>query len=105
MVLAFGLDHIIIVRDRPTDPNASRYLETTAATRGKPSITVEAGRVGTVTPEDVEALIAGCLNVMGYLRMLDRPAAPVEHPVWVEPLVNVTSAVASGAQGSMRAPG
>ncbi len=27
MVLAFGLDHIIISDDRPKDPKASRYLE------------------------------------------------------------------------------
>ncbi len=43
MVLAFGLDHIIVSTDRPKDPSASRYLENTATTRGKPSITVEAG--------------------------------------------------------------
>src|SRR5437660_1617453 len=30
MVLAFGLDHIIIWSDRPTDPSASRYLDNTA---------------------------------------------------------------------------
>src|SRR5262249_61283711 len=42
MVLAFGLDHIIISADRPRDPAASKYLENTATTRGKPSITVEA---------------------------------------------------------------
>ena len=57
MVLAFGLDHIIISADRPKDPAASRYLENTATTRGKPSITVEAGHAGTVEPEDVEALV------------------------------------------------
>ncbi|HSD71173.1 MAG TPA: M14 family metallopeptidase, partial [Thermoanaerobaculia bacterium] len=43
MVLAFGLDHVIVSTDRPKDPQASRYLENTATTRGKPSITVEAG--------------------------------------------------------------
>jgi predicted deacylase len=43
MVLAFGLDHIVISVDRPKDPAASRYLENTATTRGKPSITVETG--------------------------------------------------------------
>ena len=37
MALAFGLDTIIISKDRPTDPNASRYLETTASLRGKAS--------------------------------------------------------------------
>jgi predicted deacylase len=43
MVLAFGLDHIIVWTDRPKDPNASRYLDNTANTRGKPAIAVEAG--------------------------------------------------------------
>jgi len=42
MVLAFGLDHIIISADRPKDPNAARFLENAASTRGKPSFTAEA---------------------------------------------------------------
>jgi len=91
MVLAFGLDHIIISTDRPRDPAASRYLENTATTRGKPSITVEAGYAGTVLPSDVDALVSGCLNVMGYLRMLDRPVRPVARPVWIERTITVTS--------------
>src|SRR6185369_11133602 len=62
MVLAFGLDHIIISADRPRDPNASRYLENTASTRGKPSITAEAGYAGTVETDDLNALVNGCLN-------------------------------------------
>src|SRR5437773_10785422 len=37
LVLAFGLDTIIISADRPKDPAASRYLENTATTRGKAS--------------------------------------------------------------------
>src|SRR5215470_444072 len=61
MALAFGLDTIVIAADRPTDPGASRYLDATAATRGKPSLTVEAGRAGTVEPEDVSALVDGTL--------------------------------------------
>src|SRR5712664_4204424 len=40
MVLAFGLDHIIIWHDRPSDLAASRYLDNTASLRGKPSIVV-----------------------------------------------------------------
>ena len=91
MALAFGLDHIIISTDRPTDPAASRYLENTATTRGKPSITVEAGYAGTVDPEDVEALIAGSLSVMRYLKMLPGNPAPVEHPVWIGKLDGITS--------------
>jgi len=81
MVLAFGLDTIILSADRPRDPNAARYLETNASLRGKPSLTAEAGHAGTVEPEDVTALINGCLNVMRYLKMLPGSAPPVQDPV------------------------
>ncbi len=91
MVLAFGLDHIIISADRPKDPAASRYLENTASTRGKPSITAEAGHAGTVEPEDLNALINGCLGVMHYLKMLPGAPAMIEHPVWVEKVVGIAS--------------
>ena len=91
MVLAFGLDHIIISTDRPKDPNASRYLENTATTRGKPSITVEAGHAGTVEPEDLMALVNGCLNVMRYLKMLPGGVPFIDHPVWIEKVVSTTS--------------
>jgi predicted deacylase len=91
MVLAFGLDHIIISTDRPKDPAASRYLENTATTRGKPSITVEAGRAGTVEPEDVAALVDGCLSVMRHLKMLPGAPSPVEHPVWIEAVKTASS--------------
>ena len=95
MVLAFGLDTIIISADRPKDPAASRYLENTASTRGKPSITAEAGHAGTVEPEDVQALVDGCLSVMRYLKMLDGPPKMVESPVWIERV----AAIASEATG------
>src|SRR5215813_1965404 len=91
MVLAFGLDHIIISADRPKDPSASRYLENTATTRGKPSITVEAGHAGTVETDDLNALVNGCLSVMRYLKMLPGAALVNEHPVWVEKIATITS--------------
>jgi len=91
MVLAFGLDMIILSTDRPRDPNAARYLETNASLRGKPSLTAEAGHAGTVEPEDVTALINGCLNVMRYLKMLPGNASSVENPVWIERIASVTS--------------
>jgi predicted deacylase len=93
MALAFGLDHIIISTDRPKDPNASRYLENTATTRGKPSLTVEAGHAGTVETDDVNALINGCVNVMRYLNMMPGGAKFVEHPVWIEQVQALTSEV------------
>ncbi len=89
MLLAFGLDHIIIVTDRPRDPQQSRYLETTASTRGKPSITVEAGSAGTTDSDDVTALVAGSLNVMRYLKMLPHPPERVQNPVWLDSQIAV----------------
>jgi predicted deacylase len=91
MALAFGLDHIIISTDRPKDPQASRYLENTATTRGKPSITAEAGYAGTVETDDLNALVNGCLNVMRYLKMLSGAPAIIEHPVWIEKVVTLAS--------------
>jgi predicted deacylase len=98
MVLAFGLDHIIVSTGRPADPNASVYLENTASTREKPSITVEAGHAGTVMPEDVNALVRGTLSVMRYLKMLPGEPSVVENPVWIGSLHNVQT----GASGIFR---
>lgn len=91
LVLAFGLDHIIISADRPQDPAASRYLENTATTRGKASVTVEAGHSGTVEPDDVSVLVNGTLSAMRHLKMLPGAPSPVEHPVWIDHLADVAS--------------
>ena len=91
MVLAFGLDHIILVTDRPKDPAASRYLDSTASTRGKPAIAVEAGYSGTTEPDDVQALVDGCYNVMKFLKMLPGKVTPIEHPVWIGKITSIPS--------------
>ncbi len=93
LVLAFGLDTIIISADRPKDPAASRYLENTATTRGKASMTAEAGHAGTVEPEDVDALVNGSLSVMRHLKMLDGAPHPMQSPVWIEKIDSMTSDV------------
>jgi len=89
MVLAFGLDHIIIWSERPTDPNATRYLDNTASVRGKPSIVVEAGHAGTVETDDVNLLVNGTLSTMRALHMLPGEPHPIENPVWIEKLSDV----------------
>ncbi|HET9183327.1 MAG TPA: M14 family metallopeptidase [Candidatus Angelobacter sp.] len=91
MALAFGLDHIIVWSDRPKDPKASRYLDNTANTRGKPAIAVEAGYSGTVKPKDVQLLVDGSLSVMRYLKMLPGKATPVQNPVWIGKVDTVES--------------
>jgi len=91
MALAFGINHIIIWRERPTDPQATRYLDNTASVRGKPSIVVEAGHAGTTEIEDVLLLITGTFSTMRMLKMLEGAPQPVENPVWLEKTVDVTS--------------
>jgi predicted deacylase len=91
MVLAFGLDHIIISADRPKDPKDSRYFENTASTRRKPSITVEAGHAGTVESDDVAVvLVNGSLSVMRHLRCC-QVRRSTENPVWVDHLADVAA--------------
>jgi predicted deacylase len=89
MVLAFGLDHIIIWSERPTDPNATRYLDNTATVRGKPSIVVEAGHAGTVETDDVALLVNGTLSTMRALKMIPGEPHIIENPVWIERLSDV----------------
>jgi predicted deacylase len=89
MVLAFGLDHIIIWRERPTDPAATRYLDNTASVRGKPSIVVEAGHAGTTETDDIALLVNGTLSTMRALKMLSGDPHTIENPVWLEKIVDV----------------
>jgi predicted deacylase len=91
MVLAFGLDHIIIWRDRPSDLAATRYLDNTSTARGKPSIVVEAGYAGTVESDDVALLVDGTLSTMRSLKMLSGDPRTIENPVWLDRVVDVTS--------------
>jgi predicted deacylase len=93
MLFAFGLDTIIMSADRPKDPAASRYLENTASTRGKPSFAAEAGHAGTVDTDDVNLLVDGSLSVMRYLKMMDGPPKVIDAPVWIERVAGITSDV------------
>ncbi len=93
MVLAFGLDHIIIQRNRPSDPRPAGVTTITrhAQEIGKPAIAVEAGHAGGTDAEDVDALIRGTENVMRHLKMMPGAVAPVEHPLWIARSVVITS--------------
>jgi len=83
LVLALGLDHIILRDVDATNPASGRSLSGYALAKGKTAIVAEAGRSGLVLDADVNALIAGSLNVLGSLKMIDRAVKPVASPVWV----------------------
>jgi predicted deacylase len=92
MVLAFGLDHIIMQNARTVPvPGAPVTITRYTQMIGKPAIAVEAGHSGTVLAEDVEVLVQGSLNVMRHLKMLSGDAMPVAHPVWMANATVITS--------------
>jgi predicted deacylase len=92
MVLAFGLDHIIIQKAR-TPPASGAPITITRQFQmmGKPAIAVEAGHAGTTAAADVAVLVDGSLNVIRHLKMLPGTVRPVEQPVW---LANAATATA-----------
>jgi predicted deacylase len=90
MTRAFGLDHIVVDRGRPSDRNATVFCSNTAQVRGKPAVTTEAGEMGVPTAEMIAQNIRGAFGVMRYLRMLPGPVHLVD-PVWIDPSVVVTS--------------
>jgi uncharacterized protein len=95
LVLAFGIDHIVVDRNRPTDPARSVYCSTTAITRGKPAVTIESGFLGNTDEDSVERIVSGVFGVMRELKMVAEGPPPVERPVYLDP-VEVLSSPATG---------
>ncbi len=91
LALAFGIDHIILDRGRPTDPAQSIYCSSTAITRGKPAMTVESGYLGTTDAACVEQIAAGVRGVMRELRMIEDGPAPLSKAVYLDPAEVLTS--------------
>ena len=84
MALAFGLDHIIVDRERPTDPAASLYLSNTAITRGKPALTTETGGVAVVDEDSVRLVERGVAGLLKHLGMRSSGPDPVAAPVFID---------------------
>lgn len=77
MTVAFGLDHIVVDRDRPKDPTASVYTSNTALTRGKPGITTETGQLGSTDEGWVDLAERGVWNLLRHFEMVaGEPASP-----------------------------
>jgi hypothetical protein len=86
LALAFGLDHIVIDTERPSDPQAAVYTANTALTRGKPAITTETGQLGQTEFEQITLAMRGVWGLLQHLKMLPTLAAPlpVEQVVWLD---------------------
>src|SRR5262245_37631815 len=83
MALAFGLEYIIVDRERPKDPARSMYTSNTAILRGKPAITVESGGMGVTDEASVAAQERGALSLVAALGIMDGASARVAKPVWI----------------------
>lgn len=111
MALAFGMDHIVVDRERPTDPKASIYLSNTAITRGKPALTIESGGMGEIHNDDIARIERGVRGLMKHLKMTAAGPDPMTTPVILErsevlrsnftgifyPMVDKGQTVAAGA--------
>jgi predicted deacylase len=84
LALAFGMDRIIVDRERPTDPQKSMYLSNTAIMRGKPAITIEAGGMAQSDAESIAIIERGVAGVLKHLKMRDDGPAPVAKPRFLE---------------------
>jgi uncharacterized protein len=84
LALAFGLDRIVVDRERPTNPAASIYLSNTAITRGKPAVTTETGALGLLDDESLALVERGIAGVLRHLGMQRTGPGPVASPVWIE---------------------
>lgn len=84
MALAFGMDHIVVDRERPTDAAASVYLSNTAVTRGKPALTTESGGMALTDEESIARIERGIAGVMRYLGMRAEGPPPVAQPILIE---------------------
>ena len=84
MALAFGMDHVIVDRDRPADPAASLYLSNTAITRGKPALTIESGGMGRIDTDDILRIERGVRGLMKHLGMSATGPGPIAAPVMLE---------------------
>jgi uncharacterized protein len=83
LVMAFGLDHVILRDIDATNQASTRSLSGYSLSRGKTAIVAEAGRSGTVLAADVTALVNGCLNVLGSMKMIARPVVPLAKVTWI----------------------
>lgn len=84
MALAFGLDHIVVDRERPTNPAATQYLANTGIVRGKPGLTTETGAIAGTDEADIALVERGVAGLMRHLGMRPDGPAPVTTPVWID---------------------
>jgi predicted deacylase len=104
LVLAFGIDRIVVDRSRPADPEKSLYCDATAITRGIPALTAESGGLGQTDDASIDRIVEGVLSVLRHYKMFPGASARVARPVYLEP-TQVSTSPRTGVLRPMVKPG
>ncbi len=91
LAINFNLKVIVHETNRTKDVVNSMYVSNTALLRGKPAISIEAGKLGGTDEEDIKAIVRGSYNIMKYLKMLQGTPELLFESVWVEEYLILTS--------------
>ena len=97
LAIAFGIQHIQIIDRDAASPTVGRRIDGQALIRGQPVLLVGVGRSGVVADADLTAIIDGSLNLMGALKMIDRPPTHAYTPVWLDAAAPRIAAPGPGA--------
>ncbi len=84
LAINFNLKVIVHETGRTKDINNSKYVSNTALLRGKPAISIEAGKLGGTAEKDVIAILRGTYNVLKHLKMMDGKPELRFESVWVK---------------------
>jgi len=86
----FGFKIIIHVTARPEGQPASMCANASLF-MGKPAITVECGKLGVSSEEDITAILDGCSNILKHLNMIDGQPERLFDPVWIRKTTYIRS--------------
>lgn len=70
LAINFNLKVIVHETGRTKDLENSMYVSNTALLRGKPAISIEAGKLGGTAEEDIMAIMKGSYNILKHLKMI-----------------------------------
>ena len=86
----FGFKVIIHVTARPEGQPASMCANASLF-MGKPAITVECGKLGRTSEEDIASILNGCSNIMKHLNMIEGQPELLFDPVWIRKTTYIRS--------------
>jgi len=102
MVLAFGLDHIVIDAAPITSREATQFVDMTALARGVPAITTETGQLGQNDERSIALAEHGIRNLMLHLGMLEGTPEANPSVVWLKDYQVIPSPVTGVFRATVR---